>query len=184
MKKFVLLSIIKLTLLTMVAQENSTTPISFSIKSGVNNSSTNGNDSQGQRSGYLGTEAYGGLFLEKTVSENGSFEIGALISWTDIYTFLETPVVYKYHILKKWHVFSGVRIDFLLNPEEDLNQRGSEVINNIGFGIPIGVQYDISNTFFAETVYNFGFTKLASDNVLDILFARRNTFRVGVGYKF
>lgn len=156
----------------------------FSVKAGLNNSIVDGNDTLGFKSGYDGTEAYGGLLVQFDFSDKSSIEMGTLISWTDNVTFLEIPLVYKHNIYRKWSVFTGARLDFILNSQENLSVRGTDINNSIGWGIPIGVQFDISDKFFAEAVYNFGFTSLYSDNILDILFAWRDTFRLGIGYKF
>ena len=155
--------------------------LNFGVKLGYNNSDMIGEDSLGEKTGYLGNEIYGAFFLEKNLSEKNSLKAEFLFSYTDDYHFIEIPLHYKHKIFKNLYAFGGPKFDFLLDSDENEPYE----FNNFGFSLDLGLQYDLSSRFFVEMRYSFGFTEmLIKDYWLDINDAKRNTFRIGVGYKF
>jgi len=148
----------------------------FGIKGGINNSHLS-NISKSE--GYSGIELYGSLFSETRLSKKWSFQNELLFSYTDDYLYLEFPFLLKYHINDKWAVFTGPKLDFILNNDfEYINQE----FKTLGVSGVLGLEYKFSKHFFIEATYNFGFTKqIFSDNLYS---TTRKTFRVGIGYKF
>lgn len=98
-----------------------------------------------------------------------------LFSPTD--SFLEIPILIKYHINDKFEIFLGPKLDLVFNkanifPSPD---------NPINLSLAAGIQYNISKQFFVEGRYikgltdpRFGFSR---EEAID-------TFKWGVGFKF
>lgn len=158
-------------------------PTYFGAKFGYNNSNMSGKDSNGEASGYLGNEFYVGFFTDTQVKPKFHLQTELIYSFTEDYNFVEIPITIKYNIYKKIQIFIGPKLDFLLDNDEDTSE-SNYIYRNFGYSVDFGAQYPISNRFFAEVRYSFGFTEqLTRDIQLDINDATRNTFRIGVGYK-
>ena len=157
---------------------------SFGAKAGYNNSNISGKDSNGDELGYLGNEIYVGLFSDFQLFQKVNFQAELIYSYTEDYNFLEVPLNIKYQLYKKLYVFAGPKLDFILDNDEDVSEDNYE-FRNFGVSADFGVQYYFIEKFFAELRYSIGFEEqLKRDIQLDINNATRNTFRIGLGYKF
>jgi hypothetical protein len=160
-------------------------PTYMGLKIGYNNSNMSGKDSNGEASGLLGNEFYLSLFKDTQLKEQLSLQTELLFSFTSDYHFIEIPITMKFKIYKKLDVFLGPKLDFLLDNDNDRNEAPYYLFRNFGVSADFGIQYPLSDHFFAEMRYSIGFTEqLTRDVQLDINNATRNTFRIGVGYKF
>ena len=123
---------------------------------------------------------YGGFFSETRLSKKWSFQNELIYSNSEGYDFIEVPLLLKYHINEKWSAFAGPSLDFLV----DNTEINTETIP-LGLSAVIGTQYNFSEKFFIEGRINLGMTKQI-DYSLNDQFASfsRNTFRVGIGYRF
>jgi hypothetical protein len=167
----------------LFAQENKSN-FSFGIKIGMNNSDITGEDLDRERTGYIGTEIYGSGFAQYEISEKISGQVELIFSWTDRVNYIEIPIYVKMDVLKKWSIKSGVKFDYIPDSNESLNIGGSAIITRSGISLPLGVEFSISENWLAEIVYNIGFTEQTNDFILDIYKAKRNTLRIGLGYRF
>ncbi|WP_179349303.1 outer membrane beta-barrel protein [Winogradskyella pacifica] len=159
-------------------------PTFFGAKIGYNNSNISGETTDGEKSGYLGNEFYIGLFTETQLTTKINLQTELIYSFTEDYSFLEVPITIKYNVYKKLQVFLGPKLDFLLDNDDDVFESNYK-FKNFGISADFGAQYPISKRFFAEARYSIGFTEqLTQDIQLDINNAKRNTFRIGVGYRF
>jgi hypothetical protein len=156
----------------------------FGIKAGLNFSDVVGVESDGDKTGYVGTEIYGSLFVDTELNENWNLENELLFSYTDDYHFLEIPVHLKYKFLKNWNFLFGPKIDFILDNDNDPFESSSYRFKNFGVSIEVGTQYYISKRLFAELRYSKGLTQQIDDLVFDINKGKRNTLRIGIGIKF
>ena len=81
-------------------------------------------------------------------------------------------------------MFLGPKLDILVdNLASDLDNSYNK-FKTLGISADMGVQFEIYRRFFAETRYSYGFTEQVNDYFLDINNGKRNTFRVGIGYRF
>jgi len=84
-------------------QKNTTT---FGIKGGVSFNTIRGDD------GFASTDFYASFFSTTRLSEKWSFQNELGVSIIDDVTFIEVPLLFKYHITDKWSIFAGPRLDF------------------------------------------------------------------------
>lgn len=181
MKKKILLTFILLSFFNLYAQkENKTT---FGFKGGYNNSIVEGTELDGTKTGYSGIELYGSFFADTELNPKWNLENEILFSYTDDYHFLEIPVHLKYKLYEKWNVFLGPKLDFILDNDNDDFESGYR-FKNFGVSGELGVQYNFSKRFFAETRYSRSFTSQIDDLVLEIYNGKRHTFRIGLGIRF
>jgi len=155
----------------------------FGFKGGFNRSHVKGVESDGDQTGYIGGELYGGFFADTELSEKLNLENEILFSWTDDYHFIEIPVHLKYKFNHKWSALAGPKLDIIADNDNDPFESGYK-FKNFGISAELGVQYNISNRFFAETRYARSFTAQVTDLFLDINNGKRNTFRIGLGIRF
>lgn len=177
MRKLIFLCTILLSQIVITAQINFKTNLGF--KAGLNNSDVVGTEKNGTATGFTDTTFYGGFFADTKLAKNTSLENELLFSMTNDYFFLELPIHIKQHVFKKIFVFYGTKLDFA-----STDRRPDYEIEPLGISGEIGTQYLLTNKLFLELRYSHGFTKQINDNVLEILNARRNTLRLGIGVKF
>lgn len=150
----------------------------FGFKAGVNFSDIIGIDEiTGEDTGYLGTEIYGGLFIDTKISEHWNLQNEAIFSFTDEFLFLEIPVLFKRKVAKNFWAFGGPKAQIITN-------ESSAVIRNVGLGADFGIQYDLPKDFFIEARYGFGLSEQIGGDFLGITQGKRNVFRIGVGIRF
>lgn len=152
----------------------------FGIKGGFNKSIINGHEPDGTKTGLIGYEFYGALFSETQLGRHFSIENELLFSYTDDYHFIEVPVQLKYTFYKKFHVFAGPKLDFIV----DNDQSGMYIFNTFGVSSEVGGQIFLTRKLFFEARYSKGFTRQVNDLALDIYEGKRNTLRFGLGIKF
>lgn len=146
----------------------------FGFKAGANQSYLNTSSDNG----YSGLELYGGFFAETGLSKKVSFQYELLYSYTDDISFVEIPLLFKYHINNKWSFMAGPKLDVIANKSIE-----GALYEPLSVSISIGVQYNISKRFFAEGRYGLGLSKeIITDSNSDTF--SRNTLRLGLGYKF
>ena len=177
MRKFMLLFVSILLHNFVAAQINFKTNLGF--KAGLNNSDIVGKEKDGTPTGFTGTEFYAGFFADTKLAKNTSLENELLFSMTNDYFFVELPLHVKHHVFKELFVFYGTKLDFATT-----DRRPEYKIEPLGISGEIGIQYLLTNKLFLEARYSRGFTEQINDNVLEILNARRNTLRLGIGVKF
>lgn len=155
----------------------------FGFKGGYNRSDVVGRETDGDKTGYIGGELYGGFFAETVVSKRINIGTELLFSWTDDYHFIELPVHLKYTFAGKWNIFAGPKLDFLIDNDSDQAESNYR-FKNFGISADLGVQYNITRRFFAEIRHSRSFTAQVTDMVLDINNGKRNTWRIGLGIRF
>ncbi|WP_157547280.1 outer membrane beta-barrel protein [Kordia zhangzhouensis] len=146
----------------------------FGFKAGLNQSYLNTSSDND----YSGLELYGGFFAETSLSNTLSFQYELLYSYTDDISFLEIPLLLKYHLNDKWSIMSGPKLDVVANKTIE-----NALYEPLSVSLEIGTQYNISKRFFIEGRYGYGLSKevLIDSNSNSY---SRNTLRLGVGYKF
>ncbi|MEO9502534.1 hypothetical protein [Nonlabens ulvanivorans] len=150
----------------------------FGYKMGVNFSDITAIDSNtGGLSGFVGTELYGGLFIDTKISNKWNLQNEATFSFTDENMFLEIPILFKRQVGRNFWAFAGPKAQIVVN--ESL-----EIDRNFGAGLDFGFQYDLPKDFFIEARYGIGLSRQISDFQLGFEGGKRNVLRVGVGIKF
>jgi len=87
---------------------------------------------------------------------------------------LQIPVLGKYRIGKKVHVFLGPSVGFFLSPEDDLK--------NTNLSLSFGVSYDITKKLAIELRGDHGLSKLSGDRVKG--YSEVAGWSVGLKYRF
>lgn len=171
MKKITLLVVTLFFIYGASAQEEETVipfKTKFGVKGGVSFISDINNED------YYSTP-YIGVFAETRLSRKWSLQNEVLFSPTD--SFLEIPILIKYHINDKFEVFLGPKLDLLLDNSSRLPNPDSP----INLSAEAGIQYNISKRFFVEGRYSKGLTDprfgLNRQGAID-------TFKAGIGFKF
>lgn len=151
----------------------------FGFKGGVNRSVINGREPNGSATGYIGVEMYASLFAEMELRNNWKFENELLYSFTDDYHFLEVPVHIEYKVIKNTLVFAGPKLDLVVSNDDAIYD-----FNNLGVSIDLGAKYEFTKRILAEFRYLKGLFPQVNDYALDIYDGRRDTLRLGLGFKF
>ncbi len=144
------------------------------FKAGLNQSYLNTSSDNG----YSGLELYGGFFAETSLSRKISFQYELMYSYTDDISFLEIPLLLKYHLNDRWSFMAGPKLDVIANKSIE-----GAIYEPLSVSISLGVQYDISKRFFVEGRYGFGLSKQLITDSNSNTFSR-STLRLGVGYRF
>jgi hypothetical protein len=164
--------------LTVTAQnEKRLTP--FGLKAGLNRSVINGKELDGTATGFIGLELYVSFFIDNELNEKWRFENEILFSFTDDYHFIEIPLRLKYQIYKKVILTAAPKLDFVLNNDDEIYD-----FNNFGVSVEVGMQYELTKRIISEFRYSLGLLPQINDFALDIYDGRRNTIRLGLGYRF
>ncbi len=150
----------------------------FGYKMGVNFSDITAIDSNtGGLSGFVGTELYGGLFIDTRISDNWNLQNELTYSFTDENLFLEIPILFKRKIGDNLWAFVGPKAQIVTNENEEIDR-------NFGAGLDFGFQYDLPKDFFIEARYGIGLSRQINDFQLGFEGGKRNVLRVGFGIKF
>ena len=164
--------------LTVTAQhDKKLTP--FGLKAGLNRSVINGKELDGTATGFIGLELYVSFFIDNELNKKWRFENEILFSFTDDYHFIEIPLRLKYLIHKKIILTAGPKLDFVLNNDDEIYD-----FNNFGVSVEMGMQYELTKRIISEFRYSLGLLPQINDFALDIYDGRRNTMRLGLGYRF
>ncbi|WP_294283263.1 hypothetical protein [uncultured Chryseobacterium sp.] len=156
-------------------------PMKYGITAGWNYSNVNAVDEKGEPSGYLsnGGELYGGITLEKQVSQKSYIQSGALVSYTYVITFIEIPLFYKYNFYREFSVIGGPKLDYI--PDEQYNH-SIYFKRRLGVSANLGINYQIFKKFNIEGYYSKQFIKQYDDNILTFYGTKRDVYRVGITY--
>lgn len=153
----------------------------FGLKGGFNKSMIDGTDSYGGKTGYRGLEIYGSLFADTRIAERTGVQTELLFSYTDSYHFIEIPVNVKVNLYKRFSVFAGPKMDFIVDNEPPDSYY---YFKTFGVAFDSGLEFRLTNTLFSEFRYAYCITRQINDYGLDIRNARRSTLRLGLGIKF
>jgi hypothetical protein len=162
--------------LTVNGQERKGT---FGAKVGLNNSRVKATERDGTRSGYVGTEIYGGFFVDTRLTSKLDLGSELLVSYTDDYHFIELPLNLKYKFAEKWNVFAGPKLDYIVDESDEFYR-----FMKLGVSAEVGSQFHINRLFFAELRYAKSFTPQIDSDFLEFYNGKRNTFRLGIGMNF
>ncbi|AGC76409.1 outer membrane protein with beta-barrel domain [Nonlabens dokdonensis] len=150
----------------------------FGFKAGVNFSDVPATDIETQEdSGYAGTAPYGSFFIDTKIASKWSIQNELTFSFTDVYTYVESPVLLKRRFSEKWSAFAGPNLMYVFDYADSVDK-------NFGIGLDFGLQYDLPKDFFIEARYGVGFTEHFNENFFGLENAKRNVLRIGVGIKF
>ena len=153
----------------------------FGIKGGYNHTVINGLETNGAKTGFVGSTIYGSLFVEKEIAGNEFFNTGFIFSWVNDWHFIEIPFHLRQMLNKQISIFGGLKLDLAADKFDKSKESTSKFL---GISAEVGGQYNFSNHLFAESEYSIGISKSFNDSFFDINNGRRNNFRIGVGYIF
>lgn len=155
--------------------------ISFGIKGGYNHTVINGYETNGDKTGYVGSSIYGSLFSEMGISENKFLGAELAFSWINDWHFLEIPIHFREMLNSRISIFAGPKLDLAADKFDKTKESESRLF---GISAEVCSQYDFSRHLFAEVKYSIGVTRNFNDAFFDINNGRRNNFRFGAGYRF
>jgi len=153
----------------------------YGIKGGLNHTSINGVETDGNRTGFIGTTLYGAFFADTRISTTTFLGTEILVSWVNDWHFVEIPVHLRQILGKRFSALIGPKFDLSANRiDKSTNDRSDW----LGVSTELGIRFDFSQLIFAESRYSIGVSKQFKDPFFDINDGRRNNLRFGVGFRF
>ena len=135
--------------------------------------SSNSNNSYSENIKY-----YGGFFVNRKLSERFNLQFEALYLSGVHNDFIETPIMFNYSLNKKFEVYLGGQVNYMLVSK-------NEVFNRLGFALNIGLRYDISKKWFIDARYIHRFSELKQSFINSSNYQKSfSSFRLGIGYRF
>ena len=181
MKKSLILVIVLLAVSWKLQAQTGINKLTFSIKGGYNHSVIKGFETNGSKTGFIGSTIYGAFVIEKGITESKFINTALLFSWVNDWNFIEIPFHYRQKLNKEISLFIGPKLDLAADKFDKTKESTSKFL---GISAEIGGQYNFSVHVFAETEYSIGITRSFNDEFFDINGGRRDNFRIGVGYCF
>lgn len=201
MKKLFLIAVAMLATLSVSAQS---APGSFSLKPmvGATLSSVRGSDADGVKMKFGLVAGAEGIYQ---VSDMFALSGGLLYSMQGFKTdtnldlkvnteYLNVPILANVYVARGLALKAGVQLGFLTkakakgkygNIEEDIDIKDS--MKSLDLSIPVGVSYEINNSFTIDARYNFGLSKIAKDDDHHYDYTAKtynSVFMLTLGYKF
>ncbi len=113
--------------------------------------------------------------------------------------YINLPVLANFYVFKGFALKAGLQLGYLTKAKVSGSGDGikaevdmKDACNDFDLSIPIGVSYDINNSFVIEGRYNVGITKVPKSKYSfmgesyhdDDTDARNSVFQITLGYKF
>lgn len=181
MKKIFFVTIMLLALSITSYSQSKNNAFTFGIKGGFNHTVINGRETNGAKTGFIGSTIYGTLFTEMGIGENRFLNAGLTYSWVNDWNFIEIPFQYRQMLGRQISIFAGPKLDLAADHFDKTKESTSKFL---GVSAEIGVQYNFNRHLFAESEYSIGISRSFNDVSFDINNGRRNNFRIGAGYCF
>lgn len=201
MKKLFLIAVAMLATLSVSAQS---APGTFSLKPmvGATLSSVRGSDVDGVKMKFGLVAGAEGIYQ---VSDMFALSGGLLYSMQGFKTdtnldlkmnteYLNIPILANIYVAQGLALKAGVQFGLLTkakakgkygNIEEDIDIK--DQMKSLDLSIPVGVSYEINNSFTIDARYNFGLSKIAKDDDHHYDYtakAYNSVFMLTLGYKF
>ena len=201
MKKLFLIAVAMLATLSVSAQS---APGTFSLKPmvGATLSSVRGSDVDGVKMKFGLVAGAEGIYQ---VSDMFALSGGLLYSMQGFKTdttldlkmnteYLNIPILANIYVAQGLALKAGVQFGLLTkakakgkygNIEEDIDIK--DHMKSLDLSIPVGVSYEINNSFTIDARYNFGLSKIAKDDDHHYDYtakAYNSVFMLTLGYKF
>ena len=201
MKKLFLIAVAMLATLSVSAQS---APGTFSLKPmvGATLSSVRGSDTDGVKMKFGLVAGAEGIYQ---VSDMFALSGGLLYSMQGFKTdttldlkmnteYLNIPILANIYVAQGLALKAGVQFGLLTkakakgkygNIEEDIDIK--DHMKSLDLSIPVGVSYEINNSFTIDARYNFGLSKIAKDDDHHYDYtakAYNSVFMLTLGYKF
>lgn len=169
-------------LITSNSQSQEIRSTSFILKGGINRTEIVGVDQNGEETGLVGIQIFGGILLETKIRNNLFIEEGLIFSYTDDYHYLEIPVELKIKMEENLLIKFGPKLDFILDNIEENST--FYYFKPFGVSANIGLEYNLNKSFLVDLNYSKGFVEQVNYKILDINNGKRNVIRLGLGFKF
>ena len=153
----------------------------FGIKGGFNHTVINGVETDGDKTGFVGSTLYGGLFTENHIGATTLLMNELMFSWVNDWHFIEATIHLKQMLSNRVAVFLGPKLDFAADNFDRQKQSKSGFT---GISLETGAQYFFTKQIFAEGRYSIGLSRQFNDQFFDINDGRRNNLRFGIGFRF
>ncbi|KAA9035941.1 porin family protein [Ginsengibacter hankyongi] len=173
-----------ITLLVLFLQSNAQSEKNkfiFGIKGGYNHTVINGYETNGAKTGFIGSTVFGSLFGERGISENKFLSAEFTYSWVNDWNFVEIPFHFRQMLNRQISIFAGPKLDVAADKIDKSKESTSRLL---GISAEAGAQYDFSHHLFGEVKYSVGVTENFNDVFFDINNGKRDNFRIGAGYRF
>lgn len=189
------------TIASMNAQDDTTMPVRFGAKAGVNFSDITGD----MTDSFVGlTSFHIGAVAEIPICESFAIQPELIYSrqgsdWEDSFEgmtfegtitadFLNIPVMAKYFVVEGLSIEAGPQIGILLKAEEEFDGEELDIkdsVKGIDFGLNFGLGYQLDNGLNFAARYNLGLTDLNDDpEFLGNSDYKNSVIQISVGYFF
>ena len=177
MKKLIIITLILFSFSSVSAQKKD---VFWGVKGGlilpniINDYLTNSNSIVGFQLGAL---------VETPISKKYKIQPELLVSThvnkDKFITYLDLPIVFKYHVYKGASIEAGPQVGYLLF--ERNNDNIDNDFKNFDYGLNLGVGHQLKSNYFLQFRYNLGLSNILGYNGFDNTNA---IIQVSVGYKF
>lgn len=174
------------------AQEKaqSSSPVQFGLKAGLNVASVNDDDTKAKAG------LYGGFFANIPLASSFSIQPEVLYNGagtkfenlSDVrlnLDYISIPAMFQYNALPNLYLEAGPQFSFLINSKVKSDNGSVDVkdaFKSFDFGIGLGAGYYFTQDFGITARYVAGVSDIAENNPGDAV--RNNVFQVGLAYKF
>ncbi|SIQ82165.1 Outer membrane protein beta-barrel domain-containing protein [Chryseobacterium sp. RU37D] len=194
MKKLILGIAISLSSLAYAQEKakESSSPVRFGVKAGLNISSTTGGDSKA-KAGF-----YGGAFANIPLSSQFGVQPEVLYNGVgskakDVndlkinLDYISVPVMFQYNALPNLYLEAGPQFSFLVNSKfkyQSVSVDAKDFVKGFDFGIGLGAGYYIVDGFGVTARFVAGVVDITkkSNGVQEE--GKNNVFQIGLAYKF
>lgn len=208
MKKLILGLAVTASTLAFAQQTNSSSPVSFGVKGGMNVSSLSKNNGLDDQKSKIGFNA--GVFANIPVASSFSIQpevlysqygekneytaFGTKYSASTKLDYITVPVMFQYNALPNLYLEAGPEFGFMVSAKNKFKNESNgnsstsdnykDNLNTFNFGIGIGAGYYFTQNLGITARYVAGLTDIAKDRPSGSDAIRNNVFQVGLAYKF
>ncbi|MGL6125656.1 opacity protein [Chryseobacterium artocarpi] len=208
MKKLILGLAVTAGTLAFAQQTNSSNPVSFGVKGGMNVSSLSKDSGLDDQKSKIGFNA--GVFANIPVATSFSIQpevlysqygnksdftaLGTKYSASTKLDYIAVPVMFQYNALPNLYLEAGPEFGFMVSAKNKLKNESNgdsttsdnykDNFNTFNFGIGLGAGYYFTPNLGITARYVAGLTDIAKNRPSGSDAVRNNVFQVGLAYKF
>lgn len=208
MKKLILGLAVTAGTLAFAQQTNTSNPVSFGVKGGMNVSSLSKDSGLDDQKSKIGFNA--GVFANIPVATSFSIQpevlysqygnksdftaLGTKYSASTKLDYIAVPVMFQYNALPNLYLEAGPEFGFMVSAKNKLKNESNgdsttsdnykDNFNTFNFGIGLGAGYYFTPNLGITARYVAGLTDIAKNRPSGSDAVRNNVFQVGLAYKF
>lgn len=141
----------------------------------------NGYETNGAKTGFIGSTVYGSLFGERGISENKFLSAELTYSWVNDWNFIEISFHFRQMLNRQISIFAWPKLDVAADKIDKTKESTSRLL---GISAEAGAQYDFSDHLFAEVKYSVGVRRILTTFFLISIMANGIISASGPGIVF